>query len=47
MIVLEDRPKSKYHLQVTKGEKVDVILIMHQKLPPKKLFVEKEDGTSE
>lgn len=47
VVVLEDRPKSKEHLPVIKGEKLQVILIAHNKLPRTKYLVEKEDGISE
>ena len=47
MVILEDRAKSKDHMAVVKGERVDVILITHEKLPQHKLLVEKDDGMSE
>ena len=47
MVILDDRAKGKEHMGVVKGERVDVILITHDKLSPLKYLVEKEDGTSE
>ena len=45
--ILEDHPKGKDHLPVSKGETCFVLLINHPKLPDERYFVEKEDGTSE
>lgn len=41
----EDRKGSKDHMAVSKGEKLSVILIRHDKLHESKFLVEKEDGT--